>query len=362
MKCGAWVCFLMQASLNSFSPQLLVFCHNGISMTVYLIDATTFKQVGKNGKELRVHMCYNLTKGCMEEIAVTDNHTAESVKSFTVKPGNLYMGDAGYGKGTNMELILEQGGYALFRITPNQVKLAKDDKGKVVINMETLLKKAKPKTKQLDFNCYIHTAHGRYVLVRIIASRLPADKALLAKERKIRESQKKQSQIKDATLVYCQWVILMTNVDQSHTAESLLKLYRSRWQIELLFKRIKQFLGIKRLRKASLEHSKLLVMIWILIWSAIEKQTLEVEVQLIEQGEDISLFSLWSVTALIFSRFEVMLNSLWAFAYNQTVQLTEVYRKLRNHKAKRRNQYAEFHFGDGLPINSHDNYALQSVA
>jgi hypothetical protein len=349
-KCGAWVCALLQIQLASLAPMSQVLSHNGQSMQVYLIDATTFKQVGKKGKELRAHMCYNLTQGRMEEVVVTDNHTAENVKSYTIKPGNLYMGDAGYGKGVNMELVSEQGGYALFRITPNLVKLANDSKGKDVIDMEARLKKAKRKATQITIHCYVHTARGRYVPVRIIASRLPKDKALLAKERKMRASKKKQTQIKEATLVYCQWVILMTNVDDSHSAESLLRLYRSRWQIELLFKRIKQFLKVKRLRKASLEHSNLLVMLWMFIWSVVEKKTLEVEIQLMEQGEDLSLYSLWSATALSFSHFDVMLNSLWAFSYEHTVHLSDVYRKLRNHKSRRRNQYSDFRFPDGIAV------------
>jgi hypothetical protein len=178
-----------------------------------------------------------------------------------------------------------------------------------------------------------------------MASRLPEDKALLAKERKMRTAQKQQKQIKEVTLVYCQWVILMTNLDASHSAKSLFHLYRSRWQIELLFKRIKQSFNVKRLRKASLEHSKLLVMLWILIWSAVERESLEAEIQLIEQCGELDRYSPWVMTGLIFNQFVTMLNALWAFSYENALHLADVYRFMRNHKDTRRNQYADYHFG-----------------
>ena len=247
-----------------------------------------------------------------------------------------------YGTGSNLEYISTRNGYALFRITPNLVKLASDPKGKKVIDMAA---KLKTKNKCVSINCYVHSQKGRYLPVRIMASRLPEDKVLLAKERKMRTAQKKQTQIKDVTLVYCQWVILMTNLDASHSAKSLFHLYRSRWQIELLFKRIKQSFGIKRLRKASLEHSKLLIMLWILIWSAVERETLEAEIQLIEQCEDLERYSPWVMTRLIFNRFVTILNALWAFSYDNALHLADIYRFMRNHKDSRRNQYVDYHFG-----------------
>ena len=350
-KCGAWLFLLLHTALHSIAPPTLVFYYDGKTMQTYLLDTTTFKQVGKNGEELRVHLCYNLTKGAMEEVVVTDNHTAESTKHFTIKPGNLYMADAGYGKGVNMEYVSSRGGYALFRISPNLVQLCSDSKGKNRIDME---KKLKGKKKLLNFQCFVHTSRGRYIPVRVMASKLPEDKALLAMERKRRNASKKQTQLKGETLVYCQWVILMTNVSENHTAKSLLQLYRSRWQIELLFKRIKQFFKIKRLKKANLQLSKILVMLWILIWSAIERKSLELEIRLLIQGEDMQRYSLWVPSMLLIKQFEAMLNALWAFFLDFSQDLSTLYRLMRNHKSRRRNQYAGFRFASpfvtSLPV------------
>ena len=344
LKCGAWICALIQIQLDSVASTAPIYLHNGQAMEVCAIDASTVKQDGKNGKELRVHMCYSLTHGRMEEVIVTDSHTAESAKTFTIKRAVLYIGDAGYGKGVNIGIILSQDGNALFRFTPNHAKLSKDSKGKDIIDMAKLLKKAKQKAKTLTFNCFVHTAKGKYVPVRIIAGRLPADKALLAKERKMKESRRRQSQIRDETLVYCQWVTLMSNLDDSHGSEELLQLYRSRWQIELLFKRIKQFLCVQRIKKASMEHSKILILLWILIWSIVEREATEAEIQLFNKGEDLSLYSLWLMSSFAFNRLKTWINSLWVFAYDSNDHLILLYQKLRNHKSRRLNRYADFRF------------------
>ena len=342
LKCGAWIYYLLKISLDSLAPTALWFSHDGLNTQVYLIDATIFKQEGHNGTELRAHLCYNLTKGAMEEVIVSDRHTAESVGHFTVKPGSLYICDAGYGIGTNIDHIASNKGYALFRITPHLVRLAGDSDGKQIIDMAQKLKTRK---KQVVITCFVHVAKGRYLPVRVIASRLPEDKALLAKERKIRMANKKQRQIKQSTLIFCQWVILMTTADVKHSPESLLHLYRSRWQIELLFKRIKQFFSVKRLRNASLEHSKLIVLLLLLAWSAVEKKALEAEIKLILKNHDVQLYSPWVMSMLFFHQFETLLNLLWAGDFRLTLCVSDFYKLMRNHKSRRRNHYIDFRLG-----------------
>lgn len=337
-------------------PTQICFCYSGQQMQVYLLDASTVKQVGKEGKELRLHTCYNLTKGAIEEVVLTDNHTAEGTDLFKIVPYSLYIADAGYGKGKQYQHIVSQNANALFRFTPNLVKLCGNVEGKGKINM---VKRLKTKKNLVDFKCFVHVGKGKYAPVRVIASRLPEDKALLAKERKLRESKKKQTQIKEETLIYCQWVILMTNLDKSHGAKELLHIYRSRWQIELLFKRIKQFFGIERLKKANLEHSKLLVLTWLLIWSLVERETIAAEIRLIEDGEDMELYSVWLMSDLYFRQFETMLNSLWAHCLNQNVALGIIYKRLRNHKSGRVNQYAMYRFD---LANSKSVYSAEPVS
>ena len=268
-----------------------------------MIDGSIFQQAGykngKGGKSLRLHLCYNLTDGKMESVVLTDNTVAEAVSIFPVESGALYIADAGYGKGTQYLHITQRQADALLRVTPNHLRLAEDDKGCAKIDM---VKKLDTSAKLLDFKCFVHTHNGKYAPVRIIASRLPQDKALLARKRKLRKASKRQSQIRKETLVYAEWVILMTSLGDDYTAEELLKMYRCRWQIELLFKRIKQSLKVTKLRPASLEHSKVTVLMMLILWAITEKQVLAAELLLLEKDADMSLYSNWATSSFCFQK------------------------------------------------------------
>ena len=92
---------------------------------VKLIDASIFQQAGykngRGGKSLRLHLCYNLTAGKMEFVALTDNTVAEAVSHFPVEPGAIYIADTGYGKGTQYLHITKRQADALFRVTPHHL-------------------------------------------------------------------------------------------------------------------------------------------------------------------------------------------------------------------------------------------------
>ena len=165
-----------------------------------------------------------------------------------------------------------------------------------------MVKKLDTADNLVDFKCFVHTQNGNYAPVRIIASRLPEDKAPLARERKRRKASKNQSQIRTETLVYAEWVILMTSLGDDYTAEELLKMYRCRWQIELLFKRIKQSLKVTKLRPASLEHSKVTVLMMLILWAITERQVLAAELLLLEKDTDMSLYSKWATSSFCFQK------------------------------------------------------------
>ena len=131
-------------------------------------------------------------------------------------------------------------------MSPSQIQLTNDANGKTKIDMSEKLKTTAPSAgparsaggragKTLDFNCFIQTEKGKYMPVRIVATRLPEDKALLAKERKRNTARKNQNKIQEKTLIYAEWTILMTSLGSDYSAEELFIMYRSRWQIELLF-------------------------------------------------------------------------------------------------------------------------------
>jgi hypothetical protein len=286
-------------------------------------------------------MCYDLTAGQMDETIVTDGHTAESTTVFTIEPGAIYMADAGFGTGKNLQHIVSCQANALFRATPNHLCLAGDEKGKDKIDMVT---KLDTKADVLDFTCFLHTANGKYMPIRIIASRLPDDKALLAIKRKKRNAQRHQSKIREKTLIYAGWIILATTLGDEYKTEDLLKMYRARWQIELMFKRIKQFFNITKLRAATLEHSKAMILLWLIQWSMVERQTVYMERVLASKNMNLERYSPWTMQNFFFHIQKTFINCLWTLPFDFELHAININLRLQNHASSRDNHYAHWHF------------------
>jgi hypothetical protein len=311
-----------------------------------LIDGSMFVQAGnkgkKGGKSVRVHMCYNLTEGAMDSLVLTDEHTAESVEVLDINPGDIILADAGFGKGKNLAYVVSRGADALFRATPAHLRLDALATGKSKIDMAAMLSGT---TKDvLDFDCYVHTENGKYHPVRVIASRLPEDKALLAKTRKQRTARKKQTQIKGETLIFAEWVILITSLGREFSANQLLEMYRARWQIELLFKRIKQSFKVQKLPPATLKHSTVLVLLRLILWALVETQALAAEMLLLKKGSDMERYSPWAMQSFLLFQVKASLDNLLASCPVNADNTANVFQRLLNHHSSRRNQYALFHF------------------
>ena len=87
------------------------------------------------------------------------------------------------------------------------------------------------------------------VAASLHACRLPEEQANEARRRGRRQAQKKGKTLKAATLYLAGWVIVVTTLDPAvWTAETILALYRVRWQVEVAIKRWKSLLKAGQLR------------------------------------------------------------------------------------------------------------------
>jgi len=80
---------------------------------------------------------------------------------------------------------------------------------------------------------------------RVVAIRLPAPLAANAQRRMRKASQRKQQQLDKRSLETAHFVLVFTTLSRDTLdAAGVLELYRGRWQIELVFKRLKQLLTL----------------------------------------------------------------------------------------------------------------------
>ena len=207
-----------------------------------LVDASVICQNGKKQEQQRIHMCYSLNHNRMYEVKVTDKHTAESLTHFSIKKDDLVMANAGYGTAHNYIYTQEQQADVILRITPKNFCLYDVDGNK--ISFVQILKIAEQKHQEMVDIYGFCKYRKKTAFVRVIAEKLPEEQAEKARKRKKRTASKKQQKITEDTLFCAGWIIVITSLGAEYCAEEIVYLYRSRWQVELLFKRFKQKFSI----------------------------------------------------------------------------------------------------------------------
>jgi hypothetical protein len=232
----------------------------GEGLRVRLMDGSTVQEPGSRGISWRLHYSIELPSLRCTEVHVTQPKVGESFKRFAVNPGDVVIGDRGYAHAAGIAHTVLSGGHVIVRVNLTNVPL-RDVEGERFPLLDRLRSLGDGHVGDWD----VWVAHkgalipGRICAVRL--SRAVQEKAV----RKARRQNSKKGTVKPETLEAAQYVFVFTTLDRTISAERVLECYRCRWQIELVFKRLKSLLGLGHLRKKDTEsarawiHAKLLV-------------------------------------------------------------------------------------------------------
>ena len=219
---------------------------------VYAIDATELPQEGKTNTNIRIHTAYSLTRNCVSETVLSDNHTAEKVSHFSIEKGALYVTDRGYGRTTQFAALMDAGADFIIRITPSHVKLYTDETCNVRVDFASLLKNSSDKCFS---RCFWFRTRGKKVYpLRITVSKIPDERIEAAEKRVRSKAVKSQRKLSENTILFSHWILLASSLPTAIKGRDLLHVYQLRWQIELFFKRCKSLLEFHKLRKSSTEY------------------------------------------------------------------------------------------------------------
>lgn len=280
---------------------------------VRLIDATRLRQPGGTGDDWRVHFSYNFTAGRMDEVVVTDQHSAERLNHFTLQPGDIAVGDRGYGYRCSVATAVRQGADVALRITP------------ATFPVETAAGEAFDLGAWL---CHSHAAEqewqgwcvqdGQRYAIRVLAARLPPEAAARARQRTHQQAQKHGRTPSAVTLTLAEWVVVVTTLPADWTRADVLRLYRARWAVELVFKRMKQLLRCNQVRSTHRTAVEATIRALLIAWALQE-----------EVGADLHrcLRALTSPTPVVISRW--LTTSLGLDTLRQQVQSTWSQARLR---------------------------------
>lgn len=273
-KAASFLREILHSLLSSFFPTADSSTLKGVKQ-VLLVDASVIRQEGKQQNQQRVHLCYSLNENQMKQVKVSDQHMAESLIHFSMGKGDLVMADAGYGTAQNYLYAQGQGADVILRITPKNFCLYNADGEKICLT--ALLKEAQEKHMEWIDVFGFCKYKGRTGSVRILAYRLPACQAAKARKRKVRKASKNQRQIGEETLVCAGWLTVITSLTAEYCGEEILHLYRSRWQVELLFKRFKQNFSIHTIKAGGSAYAETETLLWLIIWTIAERQSFQAE-------------------------------------------------------------------------------------
>jgi hypothetical protein len=245
--CGPWVKALLQRMFPLSTTDTLP---QGLRFGV--IDASSMQAPGAKGTDHRLHIAMDLVSLQFLTVLVSDVHTGETLKHFTLAPGDVVLADRGYAQCQGMRVAIEQGAALIVRLNPFSVVLS--DAAGAPLELSTALKRQKTDTLR-TLVVALHAAGGQHeVRGWGHAYRLNVEQANRARH-KCRQGHKKGTPSTESLLL-AGWVLIFTTLAPTVlSAQTIMALYRCRWQVEIAIKRWKSGLDVDALRAKA--HSPL---------------------------------------------------------------------------------------------------------
>jgi hypothetical protein len=211
-----------------------------------VVDASHTAGPQAKSTQYRLHTQMDLLSLEILEVWVSDAKGSEKLVNFHYRAGDIVIGDRAYIRRNRVLDMKQEGVEVIGRFSPTQC-LVKDLGGKEIAWKERLLEIARGETTTLE----VVLDDGKRGLQKAwVHIRRKSDKESAQARRKARrKAQQDKRQAKELTLLLCEYVCVLSTISPAElSAEVILKLYRVRWQIEILFKRWKSLLGMSNLR------------------------------------------------------------------------------------------------------------------
>jgi len=171
--------------------------------------------------------------------------SGESLNRLPVGPHELILADAGYCSVAGIEYVWQRSADVLVRINP-QSFVANSASGRRI----SVLRRLRTFSKVGQFGEWWVVLHGHDSAIagRLCVVRKERQGDSQAHRRLQRKASKKQMITRPGTFEFAKYVIVFTTCSSGST-EDVLGTYRMRWQIELVFKRLKSLAQLGHLPK-----------------------------------------------------------------------------------------------------------------
>jgi hypothetical protein len=216
--------------------------------SVRLIDATTVSAPGSRGTDWRVHLDFDLASSTISEVQVTTVEGGETFQRYAFEPGELVIADRGYSLRPGLAHVVESGADFIVRLNRSSAPLQARGGGSWdLLAALRRLPDAEPGVFELELKPDPkETPHT--IPVRLVALRKPETAAEESRRKILQNATKKGRKLKPQTLELAGYVLVLTSTPaERFSPQEILELYRCRWQIEMIFKRLKSLIALDTL-------------------------------------------------------------------------------------------------------------------
>ena len=211
-----------------------------------VVDGSTLTAPGQKKVSWRVHVMMDLVSLQLVQVQITDRKTGETLKQYELAPGDVVMADRGYCRRNDVVYAVTHEAEVVIRYSAHNFPV-QDAAGQPLAVAQALADAAPDSTTTLAVS--FELADGQRQRAWIHAYRLSGAAAAAARRRCRRMGQKVGYTPRQETLFLAEFVLILTTVPpEALSAETVLVLYRCRWQVELLIKRWKSLLALDQLR------------------------------------------------------------------------------------------------------------------
>jgi len=196
-----------------------------------VVDATVINGPGPVAVQWRAHVLVDPATGGFRTVELTGDEGGEKLARYQVQAGELILGDRAYGRARGVHAVRTAGAHVLVRLNPTLLRTCDEKRERIYLHQ---WEGEVPKVGGIELSILIPIppaptkSHKTWNSAKAIAW-IPA-RAIAGRTR--------QGEV----------IWLLTTVPESDLPiASCLELYRLRWQIELLFKRLKSLLHLDTL-------------------------------------------------------------------------------------------------------------------
>jgi hypothetical protein len=296
--CPAWLGKIIALLLEEDHVQLSQFP----DVHVRLMDATGASRPGSSGTDWVIHASLDLGRMCLDGVELTDAHGAETMARYPPQANEIRVGDRGYAYAKSMGPVLASGSGLVVRINWQSVPLEHPEGNKV--DLIAYLRSISPQQPVVEHSVWMQTPQGRFPL-RLIVAMLPQEAADRARQRIYKACRRKGKTPDARTLFAAGFTMVVSNLAQEPwPAEQVLRLYRLRWQVELLFKRLKSLLHLDHLRAQDPQLAQTYLLGKLLAALLLDRLTCHARRLCPEWFQSLTRpVSVWRLTALLYDTF-----------------------------------------------------------